>query len=78
MKYRVFLLFLAGLFISACADEKPAPQAAKPAATEPAEAASPAMTELPAAASDEELVYDPIDVSKLDSQWWRQYSGAGG
>ena len=73
MKYRVLLLFLAGLLISACGDDKPAPQAAKPAAI-----ASPAMTEETVAADEEEIVYDPIDVSKLDNEWWQQYSGGGG
>lgn len=73
VKYRVLLLFLAGLLITACGDDKPAPQAAKPAASE-----SPATTEETVAADEEEIVYDLIDVSKLDNQWWQQYSGGGG
>ena len=73
MKYRVLLLFLAGLLITACGDYNPAPQSAKPAASE-----SPAMTEETVAADEEEIVYDLIDVSKLDNQWWQQYSGSGG
>ncbi len=73
MKYRVLLLFLAGLLISACGDDKPADQAAKPAPT-----ASPATTEETVVADEEELVYEQIDVSKLDNEWWQQYSGGGG
>ena len=73
MKYRVLLLFLAGLLITACGDDKPAPQAVEPAASE-----SPATTEETVAADEEEIVYDLIDVSKLDNQWWQQYSGGGG
>ena len=73
MKYRVLLLFLAGLLISACGDDKQEPQAAKPAATE-----SPAMTEETVAVDEEEIVYDLIDIAKLDNEWWQQYSGGGG
>ena len=47
-----------------------------PAASESA----PAMdtTAMPAAAtSEDDITYDPIDVSKLDNSWWQQYSAGG-
>lgn len=37
------------------------------AATPPAEVAAPAGDEA-------ELTYEPIDISKLDNSWWRQYN----
>lgn len=80
MKLTAFLLSTCLLLVTACSDDQPASQAAAPAAqpsSSPAPAAPAAMA--PAASGDEEeLVYDPIDVSKLDNQWWKQYSASGG
>ena len=46
--------------------EAPAPAPAAPVAAAPE---APAGT-----AAEEELKYDPIDVSKLDNSWYKQYS----
>jgi hypothetical protein len=79
MNYRVLTLFLAGLFVSGCADDKPPPQAAKaPAMDKPAPAPARPAPPQDIAADDDEITYDAIDVSKLDNQWWQQYSGGGG
>lgn len=68
----------------------PAPEAAAPAApaadttaapSPAAEQAAPApqvASETTAAPiGDDTVVYDPIDVSKLQSTWWQQYNAGG-
>ena len=71
------LAVLLGL-LSACGDDQAASSSA-PAATSAAAPAAPApAAEAPAAEpmadDEEEIQYDPIDVSKLENQWWQQYS----
>jgi hypothetical protein len=51
----------------------PASAPADQAAEAPAPAPAAAAPEAPAA--EEDLKYDPIDVSKLDNSWYKQYSG---
>jgi len=51
-----------------------APPTAAPAAETPA-AAPPAPAAAAPAGGDEEVKYDPIDVSKLDNSWYRQFGG---
>ena len=81
-----FAVLALSLMLAACGDEgaqtTPAPaegQAAAPAAapaeSAPPAAAAPTAEEAPAAAAEEELKYDPIDVSKLDNSWYRQFGG---
>jgi hypothetical protein len=56
----------------------PAAPAATP--TEPAAASEPTpqvAAESTAAPVTDEVVYDPIDVSKLQSSWWQQYNSGG-
>lgn len=71
-------LLVSALMLAACGEDAAAPRqqaaapSAKPAAAAPA--AAPAAPAMPEATDDEEIQYDPIDVSKLDSQWWQQYS----
>lgn len=70
---------------AAPAESTPAPtasapaEAAAPAAAPAAPAAAPQVASEATAApvSDEDVVYDPIDVSKLQSTWWQQYSKGG-
>ncbi|MEQ8231954.1 MAG: hypothetical protein RLW61_21675 [Gammaproteobacteria bacterium] len=82
---RLLTILLAAGLLTACGEpaEPPASTStpATPATTSseapaesspaPAEEAAPAST---AAAEEEELQYDPIDVSTLDNSWWQQYS----
>ncbi|MEX2480446.1 MAG: hypothetical protein WD928_06240 [Gammaproteobacteria bacterium] len=81
------ILTLAALLaaLAACGNDEPASTTAgtsnAPTAAAPSSAApsSPAAdtTALPSAAAttdDDEITYDPIDVSKLDNAWWQQYS----
>ena len=77
MDYRAPAL-CAVILLAACGGDEPgaggkasAPAPAAPAASAPAETA----TEM--AADEEEFTYDPIDVSKLENQWWQQYSSGG-
>lgn len=78
MTYRVLTLFVASVFLSGCGEDTPAPQAAKvPAMENSAPAVSVPLEEI-VVSDDDEITYDAIDVSKLDNQWWRQYSGEGG
>lgn len=81
MSRTAILLALATL-LAACGDDQsqsastsapPAPAAAASTAAPPADAATESMP-APAMAADDEIQYDPIDVSKLDNAWWRQYS----
>ncbi len=88
MTNKLVVLALA-LMLGACGEQggqTAAPaggEAAAPAATAPAEttAAAPAAPATPApateapAAADEEVKYDPIDVSKLDNSWYKQFGG---
>ena len=78
MRFASLILVVA--FLVACGEQS-APQNQQSAAqSKPApSSAAPAAPALPAAAAvdDEELVYDPIDVSKLENQWWTQYSAGG-
>ncbi len=54
-----------------------AAQAESTAAAPEAPATPAPVAEVPApAAADDEVKYDPIDVSKLDNTWYKQY-GAG-
>jgi len=64
--------------LTGCGDEQASKSAAPApaAASATAESAAAAPAALPAAVSDEELVYEPIDTGKLDNQWWKQYSGS--
>ena len=82
MLYHVLLLCLAGMLISACGDDEAAPQTAAPAATEmptPEPAAEIAIADdEKEVTDDEEPTYDLIDISKLDNDWWQQYSGGDG
>ena len=78
MNYRVLTLFLASLFLSGCGEDKPAPQAAKAPAMQKPAPAGPVPLEEFVASDDDEITYDAIDVSKLDNQWWQQFSGDGG
>ena len=88
MRYALLTVLPLALVLSACGNDS-GQQAAAPAApaesNEPATAApSAAVTEAaaPMVASestaapiaDDEVVYDPIDVSKLQSTWWQQFS----
>ncbi len=84
-KSALFLLPLA-LAMTACGNDsaqQAAAPAAAPAPTEaaapPAEAAAPAAApvvadEATAAPVSDEVVYDPIDTSKLAASWWEQYN----
>lgn len=90
MRYSVVTLFPLALALAACgndsgqqaaapADSSAAAPAAAPAEPAPAAAASAAAPQVASEAtaapvSDEEVVYDPIDVSKLQSSWWEQYN----
>lgn len=81
------ILTLASLLaaLAACGNDEPAPTTAGTSNTPPATAPSPATppaapadspkdsTAMPAS-DDDEITYDPIDVSKLDNAWWQQYS----
>lgn len=88
MRYALLTVLPLALVLSACGNDS-GQQAAAPAApaesNEPATAApNAAVTEAtaPMVASestaapiaDDEVVYDPIDVSKLQSTWWQQFS----
>lgn len=79
---RIVILALVAGLISACGGgDEPATKSA-PAAPAASTAAAPAESApaaepasgLPAAVIEEEIQYDPIDVSKLENQWWDQYS----
>ena len=82
----VAVALLVGL-ISACGGgDEPASKAAPAAPTgaastaaAPAEAApaEEAGGTLPPAVLEEDVKYDPIDVSKLENKWWDQYSAGG-
>lgn len=87
MTNKLVVLALA-LMLGACGDQggqTAAPEPAGSAATAPAETApTESTTAAPAApapvaeapvAADEEVKYDPIDVSKLDNSWYKQYGG---
>jgi len=47
---------------------------AAPAESAPAAAPQVASESTAAPVSEEEVVYDPIDVSKLQNSWWQQYN----
>ncbi len=76
---------LTGMFmvalLTACGDDQGA-AAPSSAPAAPAANATPAADMSGAAApaadaaggDDDSVIYAPIDVSKLDNQWWRQYS----
>ncbi len=78
--FRIASILSILVLLAACGEDQQAPKpqtsaAPAPAATssDSAPPAAPATTaEMPAA--DDEIQYDPIDVSKLDSNWWQQYS----
>ncbi|GEM_PF-2485143 len=80
---RMVLMLLALAVLGACSEDQPAskaPVAKAPAPTAPVAATTNESSAggLPAIVVDDEPVkYDPIDVSKLDSQWWKQYNGDG-
>ena len=48
----------------------------EPASAEVTEAAAPMVASESTAApiADDEVIYDPIDISKLQSTWWQQFS----
>lgn len=81
MHVRILTLCALVLILAACGGDEPAAGAAKPAAPQAVAPAAPAPAAEPAeeaaAMDEEELVYDPIDVSKLENQWWQQYSNGG-
>ncbi|MGH8596754.1 MAG: hypothetical protein ACREXT_08870 [Gammaproteobacteria bacterium] len=86
MSRTVFTLLPLALALAACgndsgapapsADSASAPAAETAAATTPA-AAPEVATESTAAPVTDEVVYDPIDVSKLESRWWQQFDTGG-
>ena len=84
MNHRVLTFFLIGLCISCCGGDKAPSDAAKAQAIEkPAPTSSapvpngPQQLEEIIVSDDDEVTYDPIDISKLDNQWWQQYQGDG-
>ncbi|MGE0334393.1 MAG: hypothetical protein AB7Q76_03820 [Gammaproteobacteria bacterium] len=91
MRYSSITLLPLALALVACGNDSGQQAAAPAESAAPAEAAAPAAptASAPAAApqvasestaapvSDEEVVYDPIDVSKLQNAWWQQYSKGG-
>ncbi|MCB1747468.1 MAG: hypothetical protein KDK06_09855 [Gammaproteobacteria bacterium] len=84
---RTALLLILTSSLAACGGDAPPAQApasttaAAPASAPPAaeSAPAPAMDAMDSAAmaDDDAVSYDPIDVSKLDNAWWRQYSAGG-
>ncbi len=77
MKYCVLTLLLAGLFLNGCGEDKPVEQGTKvPAMEKPAPAGPVPLPEI-VVSDDDDISYEPIDVSKLDNEWWQQYSGGG-
>jgi hypothetical protein len=91
MRYSMLTCVALAVLLTACGSDQKAAAPAAPSAAVPAptgapapapEAAAPAaMAEggsaLPAASDSEEVVYDPIDVSRLDNTWWGQYNQGG-
>lgn len=92
MKHALLIAIPLTLLFAGCGNDSgqqaaaPAPEAAAPAApaadtAAPPPAAEPApqvASETTAAPiSDDTVVYDPIDVSKLQSTWWQQYNAGG-
>jgi hypothetical protein len=75
--FRILILSIAVAFLGACSDDQSASsqsaaqKSPPPSVSEPAAPTEPAA---PAAADEDEISYDPIDVSKLESSWWQQYS----
>ncbi len=75
------------LLLSGCGNDSGQGAATEPPAATPVPAETPAAPPaapgagagqaLPpvAAASDTELTYDPIDITKLDNSWYKQFSG---
>lgn len=94
MRYSLVTVLPLALVLSACGDdsrqqaaapatpvESTAPADVAPMATTPAsEPAAPvvASESMAAPIADDAVVYDPIDVSKLQSTWWQQYGKSGG
>jgi hypothetical protein len=87
MTNKLVVLALA-LMLGACGDQggqTAAPESAGSGAAAPAEAtpaettaaapAAPAPAAEAPAAADEEVKYDPIDASKLDNSWYKQFGG---
>lgn len=83
---RLLTILLAAGLLTACG-EPAAPPASQDAPAAPASAAAPETPALPATdeappatamevADEPELVYEPINLSKLDNSWWLQYSAA--
>lgn len=71
MRHTLLAVLPLALALAGCGKSE---QAAAPAAQEEAAtAAAPTTAEAPAAA-EETLVYDAIDASKLQKQWWEQFS----
>ena len=74
----VILALLVGLVAACGGGDEPASKAAPAASSAPAPAKPAAAVEtpsgLPEAVIEDEIQYDPIDVSKLENQWWNQYS----
>lgn len=81
---RRLILLSAFVLLAACGDDQAPPPAKTEAAAPPASSAAPAPAatastgsmpaEMGEAMDDDEVVYDPIDVSKLETSWWKQYS----
>lgn len=81
---RTALLLILTSSLAACGGDAPPAQApasttaAAPASAPPAAESAPAPAmDSTAMADDDAVSYDPIDVSKLDNAWWRQYSAGG-
>lgn len=76
---RTLFMLAAIALLGACGDDQPAQKAQKTSAAPPPVASSSASPAAMPAAMDEEetLIYDDIDVSKLDGQWWKQYNAGG-
>ena len=73
MRHVLVLVLPIALAFAGCGkknQEAASPAAEAPAASAPAEAPASA----PAATGDEVVTYDPIDTSKLQQQWWGQFS----
>jgi hypothetical protein len=83
MRKTVLTLVPLAIALTACGNDSGAPttapaETAPPAAPVTEAAPTPQVAiESTAAPITDEVVYDPIDVSTLQSSWWQQYSKGG-
>lgn len=87
MKHSLLIAIPLTLLLAGCGNDSgqqaaaPAPatdaSTAAPAAEQAAPAPQVASEETAAPVGDDTVVYDPIDVSKLQNSWWQQYSAGG-